>query len=247
MVSRYIWRGGDYGHPVNVVDDSGETYNNSPAIQPGLEYSFDGKFSGLYLGIWGSMGLGDKSTQKLDELDPYIGYDFSAYGVDYSIGYTYYTFPSIAQQAASSLGEDKKLGAAAYDTDFFEWWIGAGFPKIIFEPSLTFYYGWGNSMDSQTYYTDLGLTLPSLPYDIGVGLNLGFTGGTGNSAQTATLLTDITLGLSKDVNIMGADTCAYMNYVGIVSHSDSPDNYVVNDEEAAYEIVFGIKYSGSIL
>ena len=55
FVSRYIWRGTDFG--------------NSPAIQPSLEFGY----SGFALGAWGSYSTNDANFQ---EADLYLSYTF---------------------------------------------------------------------------------------------------------------------------------------------------------------------------
>src|SRR6056297_1976031 len=70
LVSRYVWRGVDYG--------------NSPAIQPGIEYA-NGNFA---FGTWGSYST-SSNTGGL-EADLYTSYSF---GFGLSIGVTDYYFP----------------------------------------------------------------------------------------------------------------------------------------------------------
>lgn len=70
FVSRYIWRGADFG--------------NSPAIQPGLELNY----GGLTLGAWGSYTTNDMNFQ---ETDLYVSYTIKEL---VSLTVTDYFFPN---------------------------------------------------------------------------------------------------------------------------------------------------------
>ncbi len=71
LVSRYVWRGYDYG--------------NSPAIQPNLNFSWEG----LALGAWGSYAFTDHSVQVNDSLTEHLG-NYSE--IDLYLSYTYRWF-----------------------------------------------------------------------------------------------------------------------------------------------------------
>lgn len=92
-VSRYVWRGIDFGDPVSYEEPM-TWQNNTPAIQPGVTYTFD---NGLSVGLWGSYGIGKNGSNEIDELDYLAGYTFKIADVDAKIGYTHYTFPSYAK------------------------------------------------------------------------------------------------------------------------------------------------------
>lgn len=73
LVSRYIWRGKDYG--------------NSPAIQPNVSLSF----AGFKIGAWGSYGvLYRENSGNYAEFDPYISYTWKWF----TVGITDYFFPN---------------------------------------------------------------------------------------------------------------------------------------------------------
>ncbi len=82
LVSRYIWRGADYG--------------NSPAIQPAVAFSV----AGFKIGSWGSYGLGQYSKEINDttivnmghyaEFDLYVSYTWKGFTV---MAYDYF-FPN---------------------------------------------------------------------------------------------------------------------------------------------------------
>lgn len=74
LVSRYVFRGVDYG--------------NSPAIQPTVEYSY----GGFAIGAWGSYALSNSSagSDAFQEADLYASYGFD-FGL--SLGITDYYYP----------------------------------------------------------------------------------------------------------------------------------------------------------
>jgi len=73
LVSRYIWRGKDYG--------------NSPAIQPNLSFSY----TGLKIGIWGSYCfVYRENSGNYAEFDPYISYTWKWF----TLGVTDYFYPN---------------------------------------------------------------------------------------------------------------------------------------------------------
>ncbi len=73
LVSRYIWRGKDYG--------------NSPAIQPNISFSV----SGFKIGAWGSYSvIYNENSGNYVEFDPYISYTWKWF----TVGLTDYFFPN---------------------------------------------------------------------------------------------------------------------------------------------------------
>jgi hypothetical protein len=73
LVSRYIWRGKDYG--------------NSPGIQPNVSFSV----AGLKIGVWGSYGvLYRENVGNYEEFDPYISYTWKWF----TLGVTDYFNPN---------------------------------------------------------------------------------------------------------------------------------------------------------
>lgn len=77
LVSRYVWRGIDYGQ--------------SPSIQPTLSFST----TNFDVGFWSAYQLGrDASTLPTDELDFYLAYTFSLGSTSLALVATDYYFPN---------------------------------------------------------------------------------------------------------------------------------------------------------
>lgn len=73
VVSRYIWRGTQFGEGI--------------AVQPSLSYTFPG--IGVEVGVWGSYDLNDDSA---NEVDPYLTVPLGEY---FSFTVTDYYFPTL--------------------------------------------------------------------------------------------------------------------------------------------------------
>ncbi len=100
----------------------GDTLNDGPVIQPGLEVALP---YGLTLGVWGNFDLDDYDgaleDNQFSEIDIYLEYalPINIDGLDVSIGYTEYTYPGAEGKA------DREFGLGfGYDFDFFE--VGLG-------------------------------------------------------------------------------------------------------------------------
>jgi hypothetical protein len=73
LVSRYIWRGKDFG--------------NSPAVQPNVAFSY----VGLKIGVWGSYGMiYQPGSGNYAEFDPYVTYTWKWF----TLGVTDYFYPN---------------------------------------------------------------------------------------------------------------------------------------------------------
>lgn len=245
-VSRYVWRGIDFGDPVSYEDPT-EWQNNTPAIQPGVTYTFD---NGLSLGVWGSYGIGKNGSNEIDELDFVAGYTFKIADVDMKLGYTHYTFPSYAKYLERTTETKKPYIAASTDSD--EVAIGATFSQLMLAPSITVYYDYDQNVNvndrTQYTYTELGFTLPELPLGIAEGITFGFDG----TAYTNGGLTNVNYKVSKALE---AGFTAYSNLIYMTGAKtgtgvfgtvgdDGKRDPVNNDK---YEIVFGMNYTGSLL
>ncbi|MEA3493484.1 MAG: TorF family putative porin [Candidatus Margulisiibacteriota bacterium] len=183
-VSKYIWRGFD----LNAAQ---------PAIQPGLTIGLGD--SGTSLGLWGSYNIG-AGTRQLTELDATLDYSLSVSGVDYSIGYTYYTFPNLT-------------GAAAKSGEFY---AGATLGEVLFSPGLTIYY---DHDQGDGVYASLsgGYDLAMISSSLAVGYNAGQWGAKSGSI-------DIALGLSSEISVGAATVTPSVNYVLVSDTSVNPNS-----------------------
>jgi len=149
VVSNYVWRG------VTQTDDK-------PAVQGGLDYAHE---SGFSAGTWlsnidfGEDEFGDSGDESV-EIDFYAGYDFSL-GEDISLGLStiYYAFPN-----------------DNLDADFWEIGISGGYKWFTLGIQYTVWNGDDNDdfafEQGDLYY--YGSAEFELPYEIGLGLRVGY-------------------------------------------------------------------------
>ncbi|HEY5653078.1 MAG TPA: TorF family putative porin, partial [Pontiella sp.] len=116
FASAYVWRG--------------LTVNEDAVFQPGVEVSGLGladHCGALSVGVWGNYDIGDNdgasSSSEFSEVDWYASYGLPSLidGVDFSLGYTEYTYPGINggsdKELSAGLGysiADISIGATAY-------------------------------------------------------------------------------------------------------------------------------------
>ena len=82
LVSRYIWRGIEYG--------AGEDGSSSPHFQPTAAFSLDlGKRGSLSLGVWGSYAF----SGNYSESDVYLNYAINTKSGNFSLTFNDYYFP----------------------------------------------------------------------------------------------------------------------------------------------------------
>lgn len=140
FVSRYVWRGTDFG--------------NAPAIQPTIEFD-KGNFA---IGAWGSHSL-SSNTGGL-EADLYAGYSFN-FGL--SLGLTDYYFPGEAL-TVDSLGIITPSRSGSYfdyaDAHTFE--VNLGYEIKDFSISA-------NYMTSDNIYFELGYSIAGIDIFLGAG------------------------------------------------------------------------------
>ena len=208
-VSKYIWRGFDLGSP-GV---------NNAAIQPGVSINKDG----YTLGVWGSFTLG--SPKGFSELDAYLDYSATLKkGLDYSIGYTYYTFPGPKTVAATTSGE---------------LYGGLTWTEVLLSPNLTVYYdhvvGGGNGL-----YASLSggseFNVGNLP--VSYSLSLGYNGGQWGATPG---ISDLGISLSSAFDMGAVTVTPSLNYVSVPTSFTATGGTV-----AASGIWFGIDVAGSI-
>lgn len=163
-VSKYIWRGFDLN-------------GTQPGIQPGIDYAIpDSNFT---LSFWGNYNVGGLTKKEFTEADLVVDYSSSIKeGIDYSVGFTYYTFPNLTGLAAKS----------------HEPYVGITFSKLVFTPAVTVYYDYdqGNGVYA-TLAGGYDFNLGSQP--MSSGLTIGYNGGQWGATSG---ISDIVLALSTE-------------------------------------------------
>lgn len=151
LVSRYIWRGADYG--------------NSPGIQPAVAFSV----AGFKAGFWGSYGLGQYSKQINDstianmgnyaEFDFYISYSIKGFTL---MLYDYY-FPNSLNPNSGNKYFNFKNSTTGHTLEACLSWAGPEkFPLQLYAGTLIYgadkdkdstgVYGTGSSNNYSTYF-----------------------------------------------------------------------------------------------
>lgn len=172
LVSRYVWRGTDFG--------------NSPAIQPGISFST----GGFEIGAWGSYSFSSNTGGA--EADLYAGYSFD-FGL--SLGVTDYYFPG---ESLDMMGSVDSLGVligtiapsrtgAYFDGDAHAIEIAAGYE--IGGLSLLAGYFIGGDI-----YTEIG-------YSFGVVSVFAGAGNGAYTLDGNFMLCNVGLGVEKEIKI----------------------------------------------
>ena len=194
-VSKYVWRGWDLAP------------TDEPAMQGGISVAWP---QGWGVDVWGSYAM-DNDAQ-LDELDYTLSYGGRlTSSMDYSVGLTHYTFPSVA-------------GAAENQTESNEGFAGVSWPGAFMSPALTWYEDWEDGSGSYIflgagYDFELGAETPAPPlsFSLGVGYNNGQWGNVSG-------FSDIDLGLSMTFKSGSVDITPAVNYVIIPEDAVNPKN-----------------------
>jgi hypothetical protein len=151
LVSRYIWRGADYG--------------NSPAIQPAMAFTV----SGLKAGFWGSYGIGQYSKQINDstiacmgnyaEFDFYLSYIWKGFTL---MAYDYF-FPNSLNPNNGNKYFNFNKNTTGHTVEVCLSWAGPEkFPIQLYAGTLVYgadkgkdaagVYGAGNDNNYSTYF-----------------------------------------------------------------------------------------------
>ncbi|MFU8779717.1 MAG: TorF family putative porin [Kiritimatiellia bacterium] len=148
----------------------GDTLNDGPVVQPGLEVALP---HGFALGVWGNIDIDDYDGAleegQFSEIDVYVSYALPFELLDISIGYTEYTYPSGGGDADREV--DIKFGykVGPVDVGFGVFYgVDGGIEKSLYaELSL------GSSYDVGAVTVDVGATAGYLDPDEG---ESGFSG-----------------------------------------------------------------------
>jgi len=175
LVSRYVWRGIDFG--------------KSPSIQPTIAFGY----SGLEVGAWGAYQLGrDSSTPLADEIDLYIGYSLDIGETSLSFVATDYYFPTSGKKFGNF--KDDGLGSHIIEVGV----TLAGSESLPFY--LSAYINVYNEVDNSSYF-EIGYS--TSVQDVGLSFFAGATPGGVNLYYGTTNFNVINLGVTagKDIKI----------------------------------------------
>jgi hypothetical protein len=139
VLSRYIWRGADYG--------------NSPSVQPAVAFSV----AGFKAGFWGSYGLGQYSKQINDstianmghyaEFDMYLSYTLKGFTI---MAYDYF-FPNSLSPNSGNKYFNFKKNTTGHTVEVCLSWAGPEkFPLQLYAGTLV--YGADKGKDSTGVY-----------------------------------------------------------------------------------------------
>ncbi len=132
LVSRYVWRGTDFGQ--------------APSIQPDLDFTT----GGFSIGVWGAYQLGrDASELPADELDLYLGYSLALGSSSLDLVVTDYYFPNAGGRFGDYDGEGKgahivEVGATYIAPESFPIYVSA-YVNVHNDPDNSSYFEIGYS------------------------------------------------------------------------------------------------------
>jgi len=127
LVSRYIWRGTDFG--------------NSPSIQPTLAISY----SGFEIGTWGAYQLGrDAIVKPADEIDFFVGYSVGIGNTTLNLLATDYYYPN----SGNKFGNFKNDGLGSHIIETSASLSGPESLPLYISASVNVY----NEVDNSAYF-----------------------------------------------------------------------------------------------
>jgi len=195
-MSKYIWRGFDL------------YADNNPAFQPSVTYTFGE--SGFSLNLWTSFALGERSIYKYDdEIDLTLAYDFQiSENFDLSVGFIHYGWYF-----------DKNFSLKNSTSQ--EFFVSAGLPGMIFEPSLTIYYD--AALGSGLYALLKGGHTISLSETVDLNLSAGL-GYNNRQFIDNSGLSDFTLSASLPIKFGSWTLAPQINYTFVFLESVNAEN-----------------------
>ncbi len=128
IVSRYNWRGIDFG--------------NSPAFQPSLSASY----GGLQLGVWGSYTFNETASTS-NEIDTWLSYSFNINAISITALLTDYYFPSSGLRFGNYNNHDDSDGPGAHTLE-----SGLSIGSVSFPLSFSAFYNFYNDAGNNTYF-----------------------------------------------------------------------------------------------
>lgn len=152
FVSRYVWRGMDFG--------------NSPAIQPSLSLGY----AGIEIGTWGSYALSPMSASS-DEIDLWISYSLNINELSITALVTDYYFPNAGKKLGNFNNYDDINGSGAHTLEAGLVLSSDGFPL-----SLSSYYNFYNDAGNNVYFQlDYAFEVNEYGVNLFVGATTGST------------------------------------------------------------------------
>ena len=175
LVSRYVWRGIDFGQ--------------SASVQPTLSFSTNN----FEIGFWGAYQLGrDASVLPADEIDLYLGYSFDIGKTSLSLIVTDYYFPN----GVNKLGSFEGDGNGAHTIE-----VGATFsvPELL-PLYISGFINVHNEVDNSIY---LEIGYSTIVKEINLDVFIGATPGGENAFYNTTTFSLLNVGIktSKEIKI----------------------------------------------
>ena len=185
FVSRYVWRGYDFGEAFSV--------------QPAITFATD---SGFEVGAWGSYSASPGGAGS-NELDLWLGYS----GENFSIGITDYYFPSPDGNPFFDLDEDDGDGGAHVFEPYASYTVG---PVTIYGA-----FAINNlAEDDDAIYLEASMPIMTKMEGVEVGLVSGFVLTDSEYYGTnATTLVNLGLNASTDVTLGAITLPVFVGYV----------------------------------
>lgn len=178
MVSRYIWRGIDFG--------------KSPAIQPSLAIGY----SGFEVGFWGSYTLNETASGS-DEIDTWISYTLNTDALSLTALVTDYYFPNAGIKWGNYNNYDDPDGAGAHT---LEAGVTLGFGKC--PATISAYYNFYNDAGNNTYFQiDYPFSVQEVSMNLFCGATAGSEDNPGYYGSDTFNLINIGLQASREIKI----------------------------------------------
>lgn len=180
FVSRYIWRGLDFG--------------NTPAVQPSLSATF-GAFE---IGSWGSFTLSNQASGS-DELDLYLSYSIPTDAGDIGIILNDYYFPNAGGKFFNYNNYDDEDGAGSHLLEAGLTFTGTESFPLTLSAFMNFY----NDADNSAYFE---VAYSTNVEDVALDLFIGATPGGDNFYYATDKFNVINMGIKASREIKISDS-----------------------------------------
>jgi len=199
LVSRYLWRGTDYGQ--------------SPSIQPTINFTT----GGFELGVWGAYQLGrDASELPTDELDLYLGYTFTLGNTSLGFIVTDYYFPN----AGGRFGNFDNNGKGAHIIE-----VGTTFTLT---ESIPFYLsGYVNVYNDPDYSSYFEVGYSTSIHEVGLDLFIGATPGGQNQYYGTKNFSVINTGITASKSIKITEDFSLPIFASYIINPNQNQGYFV--------------------